>query len=535
MSNKVLSSLNESSIRIDMTPPIRRVTADALSSISQDNISSNEQININTNVSYPLISKRKTTRNSYNLIKQSINKSNYQSTAVSRERSTSSSSTLSSSSKASNNHSLRSSADPSINQDDDDDDDASSNDDTNHQWSFDQHPLNIQLRQLMTRDSLSLSNGSRIGPISVSECKICLEELSIEPLSCCSSLICSKCIYLHLSSNIREARIRILCPSCPHIFTREEILSLLSIYDHNGNLAELYKRFYADINGQAHIKTCPRCCSIKEIDKRLFEGVRWKKKIPRRVICNECQFEWCFYCHAPWHEKMTCKEYREGEKMLRLWASQVDQNQHNAQKCPRCKIYISRNGGCPHMVCSKCQCDFCYNCGRRRFGMKFLGSHESRFSPLGCKYNLYPDKPLLRHTVRGLVAGAATLALPVAAVGAVALLAIGTTIGAPTYGTYRLVKHIRTKRQERRRKYRMETISRQWTTSDSLSTYVNGADDQNTETDDIQIAVQASLITYREEIARREQSEITSDPSRHRNRFNQNDDDDDDDDDDSLY
>src|SRR5690349_14349601 len=81
------------------------------------------------------------------------------------------------------------------------------------------------------------------------------------------------------------------------------------------------------------------------------------------------------------------------------------------------KVYITRNGGCPHMICSKCQCDFCYNCGRRRLGFKFLGSHESRFSPLGCKYNLYPDKPILRHTVRGLVAGAATLAIPVAAVG----------------------------------------------------------------------------------------------------------------------
>ncbi|CAF3647982.1 unnamed protein product, partial [Rotaria sp. Silwood2] len=62
---------------------------------------------------------------------------------------------------------------------------------------------------------------------------------------------------------------------------------------------------------------------------------------------------------------------------------------------------------------------------------------------------LYPDKPILRYTVRGLVAGAATLAAPVAAVGAVALLAVGTTIGAPTYGTYRLVKHIRNKNRAR--------------------------------------------------------------------------------------
>jgi hypothetical protein len=186
------------------------------------------------------------------------------------------------------------------------------------------------------------------------------------------------------------------------------------------------------------------------------------------------------------------------------------------------------------MVCSKCQCDFCYNCGRRRFGLKFLGSHESRLSPLGCKYNLYPDKPILRHTVRGLVAGAATLAIPVAAVGAVALLAVGTTIGAPTYGTYRLVKHIRSKRQERHRRRHMETISREWTTSDSLSTYVNGAEERNTEADDIQRAVQASLITFREESTRRDQREVTPYPSRRLNHLNENDGDDDDEDEDSF-
>jgi hypothetical protein len=74
---------------------------------------------------------------------------------------------------------------------------------------------------------------------------------------------------------------------------------------------------------------------------------------------------------------------------------------------------------------------------------------------LGYKYNLY------------LVTGGATLAIPVAAVGAV-----GATISAPTDSTYRLVKHIRSKRQEHRRRHHMETISREWTISDSLSTFI---------------------------------------------------------------
>ncbi len=39
---------------------------------------------------------------------------------------------------------------------------------------------------------------------------------------------------------------------------------------------------------------------------------------------------------------MTCKEYREGEKMLRAWAAQTDNNQQNAQQCPRCKVSFQK-------------------------------------------------------------------------------------------------------------------------------------------------------------------------------------------------
>jgi E3 ubiquitin-protein ligase RNF217 len=145
-------------------------------------------------------------------------------------------------------------------------------------------------------------------------------------------------MFSHLSSHIKEARIRISCPTCPHILTREEILLLLLDKDIDGHIAELYKRFYADINQEPHIKTCPQCCALKEVDKKLVEGVRWRKTIPRHVVCDECHFSWCFHCHAPWHDKMTCKEYREGEKMLRTWAAQSDNHQQNAQRCPKCKV-----------------------------------------------------------------------------------------------------------------------------------------------------------------------------------------------------
>ncbi len=57
----------------------------------------------------------------------------------------------------------------------------------------------------------------------------------------------------------------------------------------------------------------------------------------------------------------------------------------------------------------------------------------------------------------------------------------------------------------------METRSRQWTINDSLSTYVDGIDERNTEVDDIEKAIQASLITFREETIRRKNASYQND------------------------
>ena len=100
------------------------------------------------------------------------------------------------------------------------------------------------------------------------------------------------------------------------------------------------------------------------------------------------------------------------------------------------------------------------------------------------------------------MAGAATLAAPVAAVGAVALLAVGTTIAAPTYGTYRLVRHIRSKRRNRHIRNHL-SISSDLYGDTSTNTHPNDDDDD----EDLKRAKQASLESYREEQIRQEISQ----------------------------
>ncbi|CAF0784606.1 unnamed protein product [Didymodactylos carnosus] len=61
----------------------------------------------------------------------------------------------------------------------------------------------------------------------------------------------------------------------------------------------------------------------------------------------------------------------------------------------------------------------------------------------GCPYNFHPDKPWLRRTIRGLVASGIAISSPVIAVGAItAAVAV-----LPPLAVYRLVKHIREKKQ----------------------------------------------------------------------------------------
>ena len=66
-------------------------------------------------------------------------------------------------------------------------------------------------------------------------------------------------------------------------------------------------------------------------------------------------------------------------------------------------------------------------------------------SVLGCPYNLHPEKPWLRRTIRGAIATGVVVASPLIVVGAVT--AAVTVL--PTIGVYRLVRHVRTRRRAR--------------------------------------------------------------------------------------
>ncbi|CAM4820582.1 unnamed protein product [Rotaria magnacalcarata] len=298
--------------------------------------------------------------------------------------------------------------------DDSDDDDADSFDDE---------------EEAIVADSLNSSLSSTMLNYVPMPCPICLEQASLQTASCCTFYCCSSCWRSHISASLNDGRIKMLCPSneCNKYLTRDSIVNFLR-YD--PILYERYLKLYDNANQNPRAKTCPRCSHLYSLDTITPVKSKEHKKIPKQVQCSECSLVWCFRCSAPWHDSLTCKQFMKGDKLLLKWIKQKSEEQRNARKC------------CPHMTCSSCSCEFCYLCGRRYVKIPIIGQHSNKLSMFGCPYNLHPDKPWLRRTIRGMVATGVIVASPIIAAGAVT----AAVVVLPPVGIYKLVKRIRARR-----------------------------------------------------------------------------------------
>lgn len=95
----------------------------------------------------------------------------------------------------------------------------------------------------------------------------------------------------------------------------------------------------------------------------------------RRVKCGECQFESCRDCRQEYHigschnmESLTSQrspDLQISEEMAEraCWEMQsLSLIEETTKSCPNCHTKTERNGGCMHMVCSRCECEWCWIC-----------------------------------------------------------------------------------------------------------------------------------------------------------------------------
>ena len=91
----------------------------------------------------------------------------------------------------------------------------------------------------------------------------------------------------------------------------------------------------------------------------------------------------------------------------------------------------------------RCSTDFCYKCGKKHRSAGILGDHYSRYSFLGCKFNLLPEKPVARVAVRSTAVFGGFVFMLVAAASLATVGCIGLAVSPLAVPTYFLVKKCR--------------------------------------------------------------------------------------------
>ncbi|PAA81612.1 hypothetical protein BOX15_Mlig021995g2, partial [Macrostomum lignano] len=237
-------------------------------------------------------------------------------------------------------------------------------------------------------------------------CDICLACVSTFARPCCAKIYCARCLTAYALETMRQAQTTVGCPNllCDKIMPQAEVMCRLP-----SDERWRYQRFLDNSRANGPLrKTCPGCACPTELSAKA-----WRR--PLQVECSSCGLVWCFPCHAPMHRGVTCRQFRASDQELLAWSKRCDAAQgaqRNARQCPGCGAYIQKSQGCDSMTCSQCGTRFCYLCGQRYARCPLLGSHKSRMSVMGCRYNLLPDRPHLRRFVRGCVLAVQLIAAP---------------------------------------------------------------------------------------------------------------------------
>lgn len=113
--------------------------------------------------------------------------------------------------------------------------------------------------------------------------------------------------------------------------------------------------------------TRPQCAAL------LTYEVSADAPVCTSIVCRRCANAICLTCKRDAHDGVSCADYEESHTSAG-WTSEKLINAIS-RRCPQCTFRIFRQGGCPHMTCSRCAYQFCYGCLGDRASYR-AGAHE---------------------------------------------------------------------------------------------------------------------------------------------------------------
>ncbi|XP_050235190.1 E3 ubiquitin-protein ligase RSL1-like isoform X2 [Mercurialis annua] len=194
-------------------------------------------------------------------------------------------------------------------------------------------------------------------------CEICTERKEFSDMfasdRCVHNSFCSNCISKHISAKIQQSITRVTCPgiNCRSVLKLDICRTKLS--------KRVIDRWEEALSVEMINQLQKIYCPFKDCSALLVKDNKEGEKVTRECECPFCHRLFCAECNVPWHSGFECGVFQKLNKdergkddlMLMKLAKQK-----KWIRCPKCRFYVERIHGCPHMTC-RCRFEFCYGCG----------------------------------------------------------------------------------------------------------------------------------------------------------------------------
>eukprot|EP01083_Nonionella_stella_P209472 759295_1 len=206
------------------------------------------------------------------------------------------------------------------------------------------------------------------------ECGVCFEERLLSDIqeSPCGHIFCKECLYQNYRTKILDGSVSLTCTEykCTRKISEDELMSIIG---EEQELCQKFVRFkyYAAVSQNPNCRWCPS----PDCDTAMLGD-------PSQSVltCSQCSTSICFRCSMPWHEGKLCSDVVDEryKKFVR---------DKDVRPCPMCQMPIEKNGGCNHIICTRCKHHFCWLCNR-----EYNPDHYAEWNVLGCPGGRYGSK-----------------------------------------------------------------------------------------------------------------------------------------------
>ncbi|KAM3256534.1 hypothetical protein ACQJBY_049154 [Aegilops geniculata] len=228
----------------------------------------------------------------------------------------------------------------------------------------------------LARDSI-LSQIAKAVAVNASKekretCAICLEDTDVSKIHVvedCAHRFCFCCMKEHVKVKLLHGTL----PACPQdgcttkltvegskIFLSPRLLDIMVQRIREGQIPATQKIY-------CPYPKCSALMSLSEMKHPLQESSSKYTIADAATLrkCVKCRGSFCISCKVPWHDRMSCYDYKSRYPQARPDDAKLQNlaRQQLWRQCVKCKHMIELSEGCYHMTCV-CGYEFCYTCGK---------------------------------------------------------------------------------------------------------------------------------------------------------------------------